>query len=191
MALALESRAAKDDILIGDTPKAKRRKGRLKDLKAPGRLWKHSTLRDIQGLVDLADFFVFTFVRNPWDRMVSYYHWLQDQRFDHPSVKLAQALDFKSFMRHPQTQSSLQNGPYPTYTTDAAGQDHCRLYARLEHPEDLASLWEHLGFRLTISHQNPSTRNPDWRVYYDTETTEIVQKKADEDIARFGYTFDP
>ena len=30
MALALEARAAADDILIGDTPKALRRRGRLK-----------------------------------------------------------------------------------------------------------------------------------------------------------------
>ena len=191
MALALESRATRDDILIGDTPKAKRRKGRVKDLETPGRLWKHSTLRDVQGLVDPAAFFVFTLVRNPWDRMVSYYHWLQDQRFEHPSVRLAQVLDFKAFLRHPLTQASLQNGAYPTYTTDAAGHDHCRLYARLEHPEDLAPLWKHLGFQLTIPHENRSTRDLDWRHYYDAETTEIVQEKAGEDIARFGYTFDP
>ncbi|MEM9788337.1 MAG: Type II secretory pathway, pullulanase PulA, partial [Pseudomonadota bacterium] len=42
MALALEGRAARDDILIGDTPKAQRRRGRLRHLQTPGRLWKHS-----------------------------------------------------------------------------------------------------------------------------------------------------
>ncbi len=191
MALALESRAARDDILIGDTPKARRRRQRNRDLKTPGRLWKHSRLRDIAGLVDPSDFFVFTLVRNPWDRMVSYYHWLQEQRFDHPAVRVAQSLDFKAFLRHPQTQSSLQNGAYPTYTTDAAGQDHCRLYARLEHPADLAPLWEHLGFELSMGRENQSDRQRDWRIYYDAETVEIVKEKAGDDIARFGYTFDP
>ena len=47
MALALEGRAMKDDILIGDTPKARKRRKRVKALKADGRLWKHSTLADI------------------------------------------------------------------------------------------------------------------------------------------------
>jgi hypothetical protein len=61
--------------LIGDTPNAQRRKGRLDGLEVPGRLWKHGTLRDVGALV-LVDYFVCTLVRNPWDRMASYYHWL-------------------------------------------------------------------------------------------------------------------
>ena len=51
LSLALEDRAMKDDILIGDTPKARARKGRLVGVKSAGRLWKHSTLSDIAGLV--------------------------------------------------------------------------------------------------------------------------------------------
>ena len=51
LAQALEMRAMRDDILIGDTPKARRRRGRLKGAQVAGRLWKHSTLADIDGLV--------------------------------------------------------------------------------------------------------------------------------------------
>lgn len=191
MALALEGRAAKDDILIGDTPKARRRKGRLKGLQSQGRLWKHSRLRDIAGLVDPADFFVFTLVRNPWDRLVSYYHWLRDQSFDHPAVALAQVVDFKTFLQSRQTQEGLRRQPYQSNVTGADGQDHCDLYARLEHPDDMAPLWGYLGFQLTIPITNQSERKRDWRVYYDDETAEIVKKIAGEDIARFGYRFDP
>ena len=92
MAAALEQRAMADDILIGDTPKAKRRRNRLKQLSAKGRLWKHSTLADIDGVVNSADlerYFIFTLVRNPWDRLVSYYAWLRAQSFEHPAVALA------------------------------------------------------------------------------------------------------
>lgn len=52
LTLALEARAKADDILVGDTPKAKNRRNRLSDLTPAGRLWKHSTLRDIDGIVD-------------------------------------------------------------------------------------------------------------------------------------------
>ena len=95
LALALEGKAKKDDVLVGDTPKAKNRRKRLKDVQTLGRLWKHSKLADVYGLVDQAqmeEYFVFTLVRNPWDRMVSYYHWLKYQRFDHPHVTLAKSV---------------------------------------------------------------------------------------------------
>ena len=97
MTLALEARAKVDDIIIGDTPKAKRRRKRLADLTPAGRLWKHSTLRDIDGIVDasaMRDYFVFTVVRNPWARMVSYYHWAREQAFDHPGVRAVCNYDF-------------------------------------------------------------------------------------------------
>ena len=100
MTLALEARAKADDILVGDTPKAKNRRNRLSDLTPAGRLWKHSTLRDIDGIVDASqmdDYFVFTIVRNPWDRMVSYYHWAQTQTFDHPVIAAACAYEFAVF----------------------------------------------------------------------------------------------
>ena len=104
LATALEARAMADDILIGDTPKAKRRKGRLKSLTPAGRLWKHSTLADIDGIVapdQMAQMMIFTLVRNPWDRVVSYYHWLLKQNFDHPIVRIAQSNEFDAFLRYP------------------------------------------------------------------------------------------
>ena len=104
MTLALEARAKADDIIIGDTPKAKQRRKRLAGLTPAGRLWKHSTLRDIDGIVDasaMQDYFVFTIVRNPWDRMVSYYHWAREQSFDHPVVRAACKHDFAAFL-HPE-----------------------------------------------------------------------------------------
>ena len=114
LSLALEARAQKEDVLIGDTPKARARKGRLMGVKTVGRLWKHSTLADVAGLVtqaEMADFFTLTLVRNPWDRMVSYYHWLRAQGFAHPAVGLAKAKDFSGFLNHPQTQTNATKFP--------------------------------------------------------------------------------
>ena len=125
MALALEARAHRDDILIGDTPKALRRRPRLKRLTPRGRLWKHSTLADIDGVLppdQIARLQVVTLVRNPWDRAVSYYHWLQGQRFDHPAVGLAQSLAFDAFVLHPQTQASFRATPAAHYMRRSDGR---------------------------------------------------------------------
>ena len=195
LSLALEARAQKEDVLIGDTPKARARKGRLMGVKTVGRLWKHSTLADVAGLVtqaEMADFFTLTLVRNPWDRMVSYYHWLRAQGFAHPAVGLAKAKDFSGFLNHPQTQTNLQLWPYTAYVRDGQGVERCTLYARLEHLKtDLAPFEAHLGFRLApLEHANASDRARDWHGYYSDADADLIATLCAEDIARFGYGFE-
>ena len=194
LTLALEDRAMKDDILIGDTPKARARKGRLNGVQAAGRLWKHSTLADIAGLVteaEMATFYTFTLVRNPWDRMVSYYYWLRGQAFAHPAVGLAKSHDFRGFLHHPQTQTSVRLWPYAAYMRDGAGVERASLYARLEHLEaDLAPFEAHLGFRVTpLKRANESGRARDWRGFYSDADAALVGEMCASDIARFGYGF--
>lgn len=194
MALALEDRAHKADILIGDTPKAQKRKRRLKGLRAAGRLWKHSTLADIDGVLmpdELDQMFIFTLVRNPWDRMVSYYHWLRDQRFDHPAVHLAQSLDFAAFVLHPQTAQSVQAAPYASYVTDVLGTEHPTTFVRLEALDaDLGPVTDHLGFDLALPRANASDRPKDYRSAYTDVTAEAVLQMCAPDITRFDYRFD-
>lgn len=193
LALALEARAMADDILIGDTPKARRRRRRLEGRQTAGRLWKHSTLADGLGLytADQArDWFTLCLVRNPWDRLVSYYHWLRAQRFDHPAVRLAQAQDFGAFLDHPETRASIAAHPYGRYM-QLGGAEVCRLWARLEHLQsDLAPFEAHLGLSLgPVARANESARGRDWRPYYDARARDLVAEICAEDIARFNYSF--
>jgi hypothetical protein len=196
LSLALEDRAMKDDILIGDTPKARARKGRLAGVKSAGRLWKHSTLADIAGLAtdtEIADFFTLTLVRNPWDRAVSYYHWLRTQTFAHPAVGLAKSHDFSGFLNHPQTTTAFRLWPYTAYMRDRLGFERASLYARLEHlDQDLAPFEAHLGFRLTpLPKVNASSRDGDYRPYYSDADAGLIADISVGDIVRFGYRFDP
>ncbi len=187
LALALEDRAMKDDILIGDTPKAQRRKRRLQEINAPGRVWKHATLADIEGVVPLDDKLVFTLVRNPWDRVVSYYHWLKDQNFSHPAVALAKQQSFTDFVCAPATQSALRANPYGHYVTGAAAP----VFVRIEHfAADIAPVVAHLGFDLELPRVNASDRARDWTRYYCERSKAIIAEVCAEDIERFGYTFE-
>ena len=194
LALALEARAMKDDMMLGDTPKARKRRNRLKQVRTRGRLWKHSTLADIDGLVAnnvLDDLFAFTLVRNPWDRAVSYYHWLQTQSFDRLAVRLAQSLDFAGFVAHPQTLSSFRTSPAASYMRRADGREQCDAFIRIEHfEEDSAPLTKHLGFSLTLPISNVSVRRRDYRAYYSDQNAESLGLACGIDTARFGYCFD-
>ncbi len=195
LALALESKAMKDDILIGDTPKAVKRRKRLKGVATSGRLWKHARLRDVYGLVTQAEieaYFVVTIVRNPWDRAVSYYHWLQDQSFENKAVALAQTLDFSAFLNHPHIVEAFRQSPYSSYVRDEAGVERCDLFLRLE---DLAKGVEQLQTALDIrlpvlEHVNQSSRKRDWRGYYNDADAGLIARNCAMDIARFDYRFE-
>ncbi|WP_146586719.1 sulfotransferase family 2 domain-containing protein [Puniceibacterium confluentis] len=193
MALALESRAMRDDILIGDTPKARRRRGRLKTLKTTGRLWKHSKLADIDGLLgpeQIAAMFTFTLVRNPWDRLVSYYHWLRVQTFAHPAVQLARTSDFAAFVTDPATSRAMRAHPYSSYLRCADGTLRASAYLRLEHlTEDLPQVHAALGFVPEMPHENRSTRTAEYRGFYSDATARHVSEICAADIAQFGYAF--
>lgn len=191
--LAYEARAAKDDILIGDTPKARQRAGRWKGIRTAGRIWKHSTLADVVGLLspdEIDACQVAMLVRNPWDRAISYYHWLRVQGFAHPAVGLAKAHDFSGFLNHPQTRTALRLWPYGAYLRRADGTEHPALVVRLEHyAEDVAPVEAHLGFRLPLPRANASERDPDWRRYYSAADAGLIAELCAEDIARFDYRF--
>ncbi|MEM7440058.1 MAG: sulfotransferase family 2 domain-containing protein [Pseudomonadota bacterium] len=193
LALALESKAMADDVMLGDTPKAIKRRGRVKGLKTSGRLWKHSRLTDLYGLVDqeeMETFFVFTLVRNPWDRAVSYYHWLKQQNFDHPAVRAANTLDFSGFLADAGTQAAFSNDRAAAYVSDKNGTDRCDLYLRLEHlDEDVTRLEAALDLKLgQIPHENRSQRGA-YRGYYSDADAAFIRRLFADDIARFDYTF--
>lgn len=195
LALALEARAAADDILIGDTPKARNRRRLIAGARTAGRVWKHSRLRDVEGLVtgqEIADWFVFTIVRNPWERMASYYHWLQTQGFDHPAVQLAKSCSFAAFVADPVTEAGFRANPYGAYVSDGGGRERCAMWLRHERlDEDARLLGERLGLRLpALSRVNASPRPADWRGLYDDSTAARIADYCAEDIARFGYRFE-
>ena len=138
----------------------------------------------------MADLFTFTLVRNPWDRMVSYYYWLRAQSFSHPAVGLAKSSTFDAFLNAPLTASTFRSNPYSSYMTDSVGTVHADLYIRLEHlEEDAARLNEHLGFAIEMPVANQSKRPNDWRELYSDVNVELVAKLCAPDIAAHGYEF--
>lgn len=195
-ALAYEARARPDDILIGDTPKARRRRHRLTGVQTAGRLWKHSTLADIRGLIPDADLDaarVATLVRNPWDRVASLWAWARTQDFDHPAVRAARAHDFAGFLADPAVATMLRAAPAAAYLRDAHGRLRLDFALRLERlDQDLPPLEAALGIPLApLPRTNPSDWGGDRATFYTASTRDRVADLCAEDIARFGYAFAP
>jgi hypothetical protein len=194
--LAYEARARPDDILIGDTPKARRRRHRLADAQTAGRLWKHATLADIRGLIPdeaLAAARVATLVRNPWDRVASLWAWARTQDFDHPAVRAARTQDFAGFLADPGVAAMLRASPASAYLRDHTGRDRLDFALRLERLDtDLPPLEAALGIPLApLPRANASDWGGDRATFYTASTRDRVADLCAPDIARFGYRFAP
>jgi hypothetical protein len=126
----------------------------------------------------LHPFRVFSIVRNPWDRMVSYWYSPHHPPFipmEHASVKtMAVFLD--------------RVQPCVNYWGCV---DNVEFMLRFEHLEaDFVRLCDWLGLpRLRLPHRMKSWRRH-YSTYYHEDTRALVADKFAEEIEQFGYTFE-
>jgi hypothetical protein len=145
--------------------------------------------------------FKFTFVRNPWDRLVSTYHYLQAGGQGDKDAAWAARLglagrSFRDFVRERLSQDGI-NGAYhlrPQAQFVTLGPDHpveMDFVGRFETIErDFATIRDRLGLDATLPSRNRGTARPrDYRAAYDDETREIVGRVYARDVALFGYAF--
>jgi hypothetical protein len=136
----------------------------------------------------------FAFVRNPWDHLVSLYHFmLSDPEIPrHAEVKALPG--FEAFLEW----AIAEPAPFPkgitkhqsAMLTDRDGKlliDFVGHYETLH--QDFAQICRHVGIEVRLPHLNRS-HHRDYRSYYDDRTRALVQDHFRPDIDLFGYAFD-
>jgi hypothetical protein len=137
----------------------------------------------------LKDYFGFSFVRNPWDREVSLYHYILKAN-DHHKGRIVRSLgSFDAYIRWRKIQG--KDRPQTRWTHDAEGNQLVNFIGRYEClREDFNELCGIIGISASLGHEN-STAHRDYRSYYSDETAAIVESLYKKDCELFGYTFDP
>jgi hypothetical protein len=175
--------------LFGDTPKAKRRQAKF-NRTHPHKLRKHATLREARAaLPDLEwpRFTVATIVRNPWDRMVSFYAWSRTQPFDHPMIAAAKEHTFTDYLLDPRVQRPLRHNSVEDYISGATNPVILRFETLAT---DVTMLATTLGIRVPpLERINTSDRPADYRTAYTDETAHIVASLFPYETQTLGYTF--
>ncbi|MEA1989603.1 MAG: sulfotransferase family 2 domain-containing protein, partial [Pseudomonadota bacterium] len=135
----------------------------------------------------------FAIVRNPWDKVVSHYHYRvktnQTQLRDKPIpfkewVKLTYGEQVPFYFNHPEMFI-----PQLDWITDKEGNIIVDEVIRFENLEqEFHDVMKKLSLNLYLPHVN-STKRGSYRDYYDEETAEIVRSWFMRDIEYFKYTY--
>lgn len=164
--------------------------------KALGMRFEHRTAREKRrelGERRWKERFSFTFVRNPWDKVVSHYHYRKRTK----KAGLAEnPPPFKEWVVRAYREQDPALCDNPTmflpqwdWITDEEGQVLVDFIGRFEKlDEDFGKICQQIGREARLPHLKKSQRG-DFREYYDDETADVVRQWFHEDIKQFGYEF--
>jgi hypothetical protein len=149
---------------------------------------------------ELEDYFCFTVVRNPWDRLASAWFYLKaggmNRKDNEWSDAHLSAFDsFDEFVRRWVTRSNIKTWkhfrPQYLYICDQQGKprmDFIGYYENLEN--DFRYIQTTLGIDASLQHLNRSKgERADYRDLYNDETRAIVAEAYREDIELLAYDF--
>lgn len=148
-------------------------------------------LIDLLGEAAVREQFSFSFVRNPWDRMISIYHrtdpHLVQQACD-AGIELT-GLPFGEFLARTAELRHAHLAVQADYLYDTAGRLQVDFVGRYETiVQDFAVVCTRLGTQAALPCLNASTHDG-YRSYYDTHTRRLIGERYARDIEAFGYTF--
>jgi len=142
--------------------------------------------------------FKFAFVRNPWDLMVSSYHWWLTYAELYPALhedvaRVREMGTFSVFIRSEFGRLML-NEHYGGDLTEWISDGHEIVVDFVGRYENLNEDWSKVCRALQVStlpleRENQVVRQ-DYRVFYDDESRELVANRFCRTIELFGYRFD-
>jgi len=141
--------------------------------------------------------FTFSFVRNPWDRVISQHKYELKAVSSRESFK---ATNFQDWLikfyknRKPEYFSNIKPVMFYTQSDWLKNFDNSidlNFIGKFENIEsDFKKLCDMLGVKRKLPHLNKSKRDENsYRKYYNTETKDIVTRFFEEDIENFQYEF--
>lgn len=169
-----------------------------------GRTLGHYTALEIQTKFPrlYKDSFVFSFVRNPWSRVVSAYKFAKQGRTESMGVrnpKQYQIPEFDNFERFVKEWLVNQDvnkldyifQPQVLFLTDSKGDIIADYVEKLENLADgVVEVEKRLGRKIKIGRANATSSTDDYRKHYgNKELIDLVGNIYADDIKKFGYEF--
>ncbi len=151
---------------------------------------KHETLAQIEARYDLTGYKIFAFVRNPWERLYSFYNYMEIRG------KLPQVKSFEQFVdmiRH--NDKRIMNWKTIKYQQNDYFKSDKHRVDFVGRVDKININWEMLSDYLILglpklTKINRYSRGYDYRREYSDADRKFVENYYNEDVIEFGYTFD-
>ena len=154
-------------------------------------------LREILPEEKRLNYLSFSWIRNPWERMVSIFSNKDPDMLEFAGKQGLDLvdLDFVSFLVAVQDFKHVHLRPQHEFIFDHAGTQQVEFIGRLDRfNEDFKALCSELKIDGDtqvypfLPHKNASLHGP-YRDYYNDHARRLVEERYGEDIEKFGYTF--
>ena len=158
--------------------------------------FKHAKLTRIEeelGKDKLAEYFKFSFVRNPWDWLVSNYFYCRGMHSPYRNrrpknfIQKSKDLNFQAWLYW---YIDGEKGTQKEMIVDSSGEIGVDFVGKLEnYQSDFNKVCNKLNIkRAKLPHIN-TTKHKNYKKYYNEDTIKLVQEAYSEDVNSFQYKF--
>ena len=177
------------DLVLGCTPEAERlHKENLKN-GGPTKHWKAKQILEHVGLETWNSYFKFCFIRNPWDLMVSRYHWSIETSWEDKNNRIKRIKQFDNFEDYMLSELASRINCIE-FITDYKGNiivDYIGKYELINW--ELPRICNQIGLSsMRLAKHNVSMHDK-YIKYYNPLTRELVRDWYKKDIEKFSYSF--
>jgi hypothetical protein len=135
-------------------------------------------------------YFTFSFVRNPWDRILSWYLLINkesQEKIEQEKIKFERFLNMNLAFKPNDPHFHYNQFDYISNTN---GELITNKIYRFEHyDKEIQDLQKTLHFPVIEAHKMNTTWNRDYRNYYTKNSQELIAEKCKKDIEYFNYVF--
>ncbi|HMJ73570.1 MAG TPA: sulfotransferase family 2 domain-containing protein [Solirubrobacterales bacterium] len=147
-------------------------------------------IRQEVGAMSFRSFFKFTVVRNPFDRAVSQFFYMQRRPDLRAFIGMDGDASFSEYLTLIRSRRHVQWEPQCSFIYDDDGALLLDFVGRFETLEaDLGRVFDRLGIAPSgLPHANATDRVP-YREYHTPDSRTQVEEFYDDDLRRLGYVF--
>ena len=151
---------------------------------------QHANVRKIRAYLkkDFDRYFIFCFVRNPFEVAVSLYEYIKRTSYHYRHNKIKK-MSFEDFLHYAPRELRKNCWDFISNRRGDVLVDFVGRYERLS--KDFNKICKKIGVNTKLVYINKTKKkHKDYRKYYNSNCIELVKKYRQIDIEKFNYTFD-